>query len=109
VSATLASYQYDSTAHTATGAATGVVADGTLTPAATFSYVGTGTTVYPATATAPKNVGTYTVTATFAGNTNYTSGSSSAVAFSISQATPTVSATLASYQYDSTAHTATGG
>ncbi|MGI8734132.1 MAG: MBG domain-containing protein, partial [Pyrinomonadaceae bacterium] len=108
VSAALASYQYDSTAHTATGSATGVGTDGTLTPAVTFSYVGTGTTTYPASPSAPRQVGTYAVTASFAGNSNYNAAASAPVAFSITKATASVSATLASYTYDSTAHAATG-
>src|SRR5439155_390704 len=76
VSASLASYNYDSSAHAATGSATGVGTDGTLTPPVTFSYVGTAPTSYPPSATGPKIVGSYTVTASFAGNSNYTSADS---------------------------------
>src|SRR5262249_31156197 len=54
----------------------------------TFSYVGTGTTSYAASSTAPTAVGTYTVTATYegTGNPNIRGGVSSAVPFTISAA-----------------------
>ncbi len=45
------------------------------TPAVTFTYVGTGTTVYPSSAIAPTNAGTYNATASFAGNVNYSPAS----------------------------------
>src|SRR5439155_686106 len=108
VSVTWTSYTYDGSAHPATGFAYGV--GGTsdvLSPAATFSYQGTGSTTYGPTATAPANAGTYQVTASFAGNANYTSAANSA-SITISKATPTVSATWTSYTYDGTAHPATG-
>lgn len=38
-----------------------------------YSYVGTGSTVYATSATAPKDAGTYTVTAKFTGTSNYNS------------------------------------
>ena len=49
----------------------------------TFSYVGIGSTTYAASSTAPTNAGMYTVTATYAGDTNHTGSNSSAVAFTI--------------------------
>ncbi len=49
----------------------------------TFSYVGTGSTTYAASSTAPTNAGTFTVTATYSGDTNHTGSSSGAVAFTI--------------------------
>ena len=52
----------------------------------TFSYVGTGLTTYAASSTAPTNAGTYTVTATYSGDTNHTGSSSGAVAFTITVA-----------------------
>ena len=72
------------------GTATGVLTPtDTLTPV-TLSYSGTG---YGPTPTAPTNAGTYTVTASFAGNTNYKAGNSSPANITIAQATPTVTAT----------------
>ena len=47
----------------------------------------------PLGSTAPTTVGSYTVVATFAGNTDYAAASGAAVPFSITQATPTVSVT----------------
>jgi hypothetical protein len=55
----------------------GGVAD-VLTPPVTLSYAGTGSTTYGPSATAPSGVGTYQVTANFAGNGNYTAKSNSA-------------------------------
>ena len=109
VVAALSSYTYDGTGHAATGQATGLGGGSdVLSPAVTLSYSGTGTTTYPASATAPSAAGTYQVIASFAGNSNYVSGDSSAVAFTISKATPAVTTALASYTYDGTAHLATG-
>src|SRR5205823_1040029 len=72
VSVTGGTFTYDGASHAASGFAYGVggVAD-VLSPAVTFSYVGTGTTSYGPSATAPSNAGTYQVTATLAGNTNH--------------------------------------
>src|SRR2546425_11214673 len=88
VSVSWTSYTYDGTAHAATGFAYGVggVTE-VLSPAVTFSYAGTGTTTYAPTATAPTNAGTYQVTASFAGNANYTNASNTA-SITISKATP---------------------
>jgi hypothetical protein len=71
-----------------TGSATGV-GGGALSPV-TLSYSGTG---YGPTSVAPTNAGTYTVTATFSGNVNYTSGASAAATVLIGQAAPIVTAT----------------
>src|SRR5262249_23223322 len=51
--------------------------------------------------------GSYQVTATFAGNTDYAAASASA-AFSIGQASATISITGASVTYDGNGHAATG-
>ena len=80
VSVTGGAFSYDGSSHGASGFAYGV--GGTsdvLTPAVALSYQGTGATVYGPTATAPASVGTYSASATFSGNANYGSGSSSAV------------------------------
>jgi hypothetical protein len=72
-------FAYDGNSHEASGFAYGVggVTD-VLSPPVTFSYVGTGSTTYGPTPAAPVNAGTYQVTATFAGNDNYTNASNTA-------------------------------
>jgi len=65
--------------HPATGFAYGVGGMGdVLSPAVTFVYVGVVPTSYGPTPTSPTFVGTYQVTASFAGNTNYTTASNTA-------------------------------
>jgi hypothetical protein len=56
--------------------------------AVTYSYAGTGGTSYGASASKPSAVGSYTVTATVAGDSNYDGATSSAYAFTINAATP---------------------
>ncbi len=53
----------------------------------TFSYVGTGTTIYTASPTRPTELGTYSVTATVAAHGNYAQASSAATAFNITTET----------------------
>lgn len=64
---------------------------GGSTGAVTYNYVGVNGTSYSASYTAPTNAGSYTVTATVAADANYNAASSSATAFTISKATPTLS------------------
>jgi hypothetical protein len=64
------SFLFTGTSHAGSGTAVGVLLE-TLSPAVTLSYEGTGSTVYGPIATPPTNVGTYAVTASFAGNANY--------------------------------------
>src|SRR5439155_1214171 len=91
VSVSWTSYTYDGTPHAATGFAYGVGGvSGVLSPVVTFTYAGTGSTTYGPTATAPTNAGTYQVTASFAGNANYTNASNTA-SITISRATPVFS------------------
>ena len=72
------------------GSAVGVLSE-VLSPAVTLSYSGTGSTVYGPTATPPTAIGTYSVTASFAGNSNYNPKVSTPAALTIdSQYTPTV-------------------
>jgi subtilisin family serine protease len=93
VSVTGGTFSYDGAAHAASGFAYGVGGVGdVLTPPVTVSYVGTGSTVYGPSATAPTNAGFYEATAGFAGNANYTSASSTA-AVTINKANPIVTAT----------------
>ena len=82
---------YNGSPFPANGSATGLGGI-TLSPAVTLSYSGTGSTSYGPTSTAPTNAGSYTVTASFAGNADYLAGSSTPAAFTISKATPAFSA-----------------
>jgi len=63
---------------------------GGSTGAVTFSYVGVGGTIYPATGTSPINAGSYTCTATVAADSNFLSASSNATLFAIAKATPVI-------------------
>ena len=80
------------TSFTYSGAAQGPnsVSTSGSTGAVTYSYAGTGGTSYGASSTRPTNVGSYTVTATLAADTNYNSATSSATAFAIAQAMPSI-------------------
>jgi uncharacterized repeat protein (TIGR02543 family) len=73
------------------GPNSGATATGS-TGAVTYSYMGTGSTSYPASATQPTNAGTYTVTASVVTDTNYDTASSAATAFSIGKAALSVTA-----------------
>jgi hypothetical protein len=90
VVATGGTFPYDGLPKAGTGTATGV-GGANLTPV-TLSYSGTGATTYGPTATAPTNAGTYTVTATFAGDANYLNTSSSPAALTISPKALTIKA-----------------
>jgi hypothetical protein len=96
---------YNGSPFGATGTVTGV---GGLSVTPTFTYVGTGTTVYAASTTAPTNAGTYTVTASYAGDANHTGGSIAAIPFTIAQAAPTLSVTDTGGVYNATPYNATG-
>ncbi len=74
--------------------------NGTVTSSGiTYTYTALGSnTVIPA----PTDAGTYTVTATYPGSTDYTAGSASAN-FTIAQATPTVSVTDSNATYNGSA------
>ena len=75
------------------GPNSGSVATGS-TATVTYSYAGSGTTSYSASATQPTNVGSYTVTATVAADSNHNGASSTAVDFNIGMASPTIAFTL---------------
>ena len=108
VSVTGGTFTYDGSSHGATGFAYGVGGTGDVqSPAVTFSYAGTGATIYGPSAAAPSNVGTYRVTASFGGNSNYSSASNTAT-ITITQATPTVSVTGGSFTYNGSPHAASG-
>jgi hypothetical protein len=67
--------------------------------AVTYSYVGTGSTTYGPSSTQPTAAGSYSVTAMVAADPNYNGASSSATAFTIGKATPSVTVTVGSYTY----------
>ncbi|HQU81559.1 MAG TPA: MBG domain-containing protein [Pyrinomonadaceae bacterium] len=77
------SYIYDGNPHPATGSVTGVNSENLGTP--TFTYT-------PGGSSAPVNAGIYTVSGSFAGNTNYTSATSaSSATITIGQSAQTIS------------------
>jgi hypothetical protein len=67
-----------------------------------YSYSGFGSTTYGPLATPPTNAGSYVVTASVVADTSYNGASSSATSFTITKATPTITA-------DPTASTPTAG
>lgn len=75
---------------------------------ATYSYSGTGSTTFGPGHVKPTNVGTYSVTATVAGDENYAGATSAPYFFTINKANPTISITAYSATYDGTSHTAVG-
>jgi uncharacterized membrane protein len=77
-------FTYDSQSHSASGSVTGFNGANLGTPTFTYTDANGVTTSNP-----PINAGTYTVTASFAGNANYTAGSSTATIV-IKPVTPTV-------------------
>ena len=99
VTATGGTFTYDGNAHAATGSATGVNAENLGSVTITYT---------PGGATAPTNAGSYSATASFAGNTNYNAASSSAATITINKATPTVTATGGTFTYDGNPHAASG-
>ncbi len=90
VSATGNTCTYSGASCAGSGSATGVLTGPDVLSPVTLSYTGTG---YGPTATAPTSAGTYSVTATFAGDANYNSVTSAPATITINKATPTVSAT----------------
>ncbi|WP_210465319.1 MBG domain-containing protein [Rufibacter roseolus] len=96
---------YDGEAHAAAATATGA-GNLSTTSNITYSYVGTGSTTYPASATAPTNAGTYSVTATYTGDTNHT-GNSNTATVTINKATATLALNNLTHNYNGSAKLAT--
>ncbi|MDR3457830.1 MAG: Ig-like domain repeat protein, partial [Verrucomicrobiae bacterium] len=90
-------FTYDGGEHGGSGSATGGKGE-ELT--VTLSYQGIDGALYGPVPEAPTQAGTYTVTATTAGDGNNTGGSSVPANLTINQATPSVSATGGSFTYD---------
>ncbi len=72
----------------------------------TYSYEGTGDTSYEASTTAPKNAGTYKVTATVAETTNYL-GATAEAEFTIAKKAITATVSAEKATYDGIEHAAT--
>jgi hypothetical protein len=73
----------------------------------TFSYSGSNGTTYGPTSVAPTNAGTYSVTATYLGDSNHASSSSAAVPFTINKANATIVVTPYNVTYNAQPHSAT--
>src|SRR5205807_1160861 len=102
--------QYNGSPYAATAAeATGTNLDDTTLAHFAFSYSGTSYngTAYGPTSTAPTNAGSYSVTATYAGDDNH-SGSQGSTPFTITQATATFDIHPYSVVIDGNPHTAIG-
>ena len=76
--------------------------------AVTYSYSGTGTTVYGPSSIKPTNAGTYQVIASVAASGNYSGAVSAPYAFVINQASAIIVIKAYDVTYDGKAHTATG-
>jgi hypothetical protein len=83
---TVANATYDGQPHGGTAAATGA---GGLNQSLTVTYAGRNATVYGPSTTAPTNVGEYTASASFAGDTNH-NDSSDSKNFQITKASQTI-------------------
>src|SRR5439155_161719 len=107
VSITWANSTYDGTTNPASATVDGVAGETNLSPAATLEYFvgGSAGTAGTGSTAAPKNAGTYTVRASFAGNTNYEPKSATKT-ITIAQATASVSITWANSTYDGTTNPA---
>ena len=73
----------------------------------TVTYYAGSSTSGAVMATAPYEAGTYTVVASFAGSTDYVAADSSAVTFTIAQATPTIRVTATGGPYTGAEYVAT--
>ena len=73
-----------------------------------YSYSGTGTTTYLASATRPTNAGTYQVIATVAADANYNGATFAAYAFTINKANAVITVTPYAVTYDGNSHTSAG-
>jgi hypothetical protein len=102
VNITGGNFTYDGNRHPATGvSAVGVKGESLGTPTVSYAPGSPGAT------DAPLDAGSYTATASFAGNQNYKPASKQA-AITIGQADATVNVTGGSFPYDGNPHPATG-
>ncbi|HWR16996.1 MAG TPA: chitobiase/beta-hexosaminidase C-terminal domain-containing protein [Terriglobales bacterium] len=100
VTATGGTFTYDGSPKPGAGSAIGM-GGVNLTPV-TLTYVGTGSTVYGPTATAPTEVGSYSVTADYAGDANNNAATSAAAALTITSVTATITLSNLTQTYDGT-------
>jgi M6 family metalloprotease-like protein len=96
VTVTVGSYTYNGSAQGPTSYSTDPTGN-TGTP--TWSYAGAGATTYGPSETRPSDAGTYTATVALTADSNFDAASSSATAFTIAKAVPTVTVTVGSYTY----------
>ncbi|HEY1215551.1 MAG TPA: MBG domain-containing protein, partial [Bryobacteraceae bacterium] len=94
-------YTYDAKPHPGSATITGVQGDNSLASMVTLTYIQGG-------AAAPVNAGSYTVTASFAGNSNYNSVTSDPASIIINQASATINVQGYTGPYDGNGHGATG-
>ena len=97
---------YNTNPHPAVAVVNGVGGEENLTPAAALVYYLGTTASGTSLAGAPVNAGTYTVRASFAGNTNYTDKTADKT-ITIEKATPTITITWANSTYDTNPNPAT--
>jgi hypothetical protein len=106
ITVTRTSGDYNGNPFEATGSVTGL--EGDLNPAVTFEYQQYEGNTWSGIAGAPMDAGAYRVRSNFAGNTDYTSGSSDWTAFAINQIDATITVTRASGDYNGNPFEATG-
>src|SRR4030095_8793240 len=97
---TVSNAAYDGSPHGGTAAVTGA---GGLNQSLTVTYTGVSGTAYGPSTTAPTNAGSYSASATFAGDTNHT-GSIDTKNFQITQASSTTTVTVSNAAYDGSPH-----
>ncbi len=105
VTATGGTFAYNGSPQPGSGSATGGAGE-SLT--FTLTYTGTGSTTYGPSTTAPTFVGTYQVVAHTDGDANNTAGDSAPAAITITQGTPTVTATGGTFTYNGNPHAGSG-
>jgi hypothetical protein len=96
VTVTVGSYTYTGSSQGPNSYTTSPTGD---TGTATWSYVGVSGTTYGPSATPPTLAGSYTAQVSLGSDSNNNAASSSATAFTIGKATPTVTVTVGSYTY----------
>lgn len=108
MSVTGGTFDYDASPHGGSGFAYGNGGIGdVLSPACAITYIGTGSTVYGPSVTAPTAAGTYSVLSSFPGNGTYDAASASA-ALTINRIAASVTVTGGIFPYNGSPHPATG-
>jgi hypothetical protein len=107
ITVTRAGGDYNGNPFEATGTVTGL-GGAALSPSVTFEYEQYDGSTWSGIAGAPTDAGDYRVRSNFAGNANYTSGSSDWTAFAINKIAASITVMGFSGTYDALAHGATG-